>query len=358
MIVQQIKSFDSISQRVIYGLNLIYSEFAPVESENASMQSQEKLHKLMGLMIDKIYDNPSLLNLAENKDEAFQYELYNMKPELNKVYQSVFKGLGEFYKFMYITALYGEITNDCLSIENSVLKKNKASYMPYYNTLLNEIEIEAVNKKDEIAIIAENNLLQSLKLLAEKVPVNINPWRPYALANFACCSFTNNFYYLLSRVDSVNNLNGLLLELQKECLEKNYEQSVNCDMFGFGISFKNKVGGFSLGYNPRKYQPFSFGTLNFIGEKAMLEDFNNLDNDLQKHFIDICRKGMGLCHSCLNCTKGGKKIFAVKIEDDGKYYNLCPLTPYWWNTIDRNLINALFKYHDAQEKYGTKPKKK
>ena len=82
----------------------------------------------------------------------------------------------------------------------------------------------------------------------------------------------------------------------------------------------------------------------------MLEDFENLDYDLQKHFIQIC----GNCKYCNGCTKNGRnEIFTVKVNFEGKEYNLCPNFPqHSWDTFDRDLIDVLFKYHNAQEVYG------
>ena len=124
---------------------------------------------------------------------------------------------------------------------------------------------------------------------------------------------------------------------------------------GITISFNNGVGGFQIGYNPRKYKPFYFGTANGIGGKAMLEDFVNLDGDLQKHFINICRP----CNGCRSCVKGGKnEIFKTKVSYNGKEYALCPCFPnHSWDTMDRGLIDLLFKYHDAQNIYGVDWKK-
>ena len=360
MLIKKTAAFDSISQRALYGLNLIYSDFAPVASEAVSEQAQRKLHALMGLLIDKLYERPALLNLTDHKDEAYQPgEINNMRPELDKLFQSIFKALYEFYKFLYISALHGGISGHRLSIGNAALKEHKAGYKPQYNMLLNEVEIEIMKDKAGIYIAADNELLQSLKLLAEQVPVNIDKWTPYLLAHFACCSFTNDFNYLLQRTDSINGLNGLLLELQKRCLNKGYTQSITCGMsatgIGFGISFKNAIGGFTMGFSSRSYQPFFYGTANGIGEKAMLEDFYNLDKDLQAHFIDICKT----CNGCLICTKAGKnKIFAVKVTYNGKDYTLCPSYPrHGWDTINKALMDVLFKYHDAQEKYGVDWKK-
>ncbi|MCL1855909.1 MAG: hypothetical protein FWF86_09265 [Clostridia bacterium] len=369
MTIEPIKSFDTIAQRILYGLNFMYSEFVLVASEAVSEQAQRKLHGLMTRMIDKLYENPALLNLTDHKDEAYQaWEINNMKPELDKVYQSIFKALYEFYKFLYISALHGEISGHHLSIGCAALKEHKAGYKPQYNTLLKEIGIEVTKDKTDVFITADNELLQSLKLLAENTPVNVNPCTSYALINFACCSFAGDysfpfagdFNFLLARVDHVAGLNSLLFEIQNRCLENGYEKIMYCSFgasgFDFSIRFQNKVGGFLIGYNPRKYQPFYFGTINGIGEKAMLEDFDNLDEDLQAHFINICRT----CSGCLGCTKGGKnKIFATNVTYEGKEYNLCPSFPcHSWDTIDRGLMDVLFKYHAAQEKYGVNWKKK
>lgn len=73
MTIKPRKAFDIISQRIIYGLNFMYSEFVPIESEKADEQGQKKLHRLMGQMIDKLYETPRLLNLADNADEAYEW---------------------------------------------------------------------------------------------------------------------------------------------------------------------------------------------------------------------------------------------------------------------------------------------
>jgi hypothetical protein len=340
----------------------MYSEFVPVESEKADEQGQKKLHRLMGTMIDRLYETPELLNLSGSADGAYEWSaVNNSNPELDKGYKSIFKCLSDFYKFLYISFLRGEINSNHLSVSNTVLKENKTGCKPPYKTLLKEIGIDIEKGKTETIATAENDILQSLRLLAEKVPVNVNPWTPYALINFACCSFTGDFNFLLTRVDHVAGLNGLLLEIQDKCLERGYEKSIKCSFgasgFGFSITFQNKVGGFIIEYNPYKCWKFSFGSMNSIGVKAMLEDFENLDNDLRKFFITVCKT----CNSCLFCAKGGRnKIFAVKVKHEGKEYTLCPdnYSRHNWETMNRDLAAVLFKYHAAQEVYGSDWKKK
>ena len=360
-------AFETISKRALYGLRLVYSDFQQTESNIVSVQNQKKLHEIMGLLIEKLHKNPVILNLPDNKDEAYQaWEVNNMKPELDKVYQTIFKNLFEFYKFLYMSALHGKIDEvplapriGCLSISSAELKANKVAFKPVYKTLLNEVGIEISSDKAVVSINADEGVLQSLKLLAEKVPVNVNKWTSFVLSNFACCSFTGDFSYLLQRTDIANNLDGLTFVLQKEAIDKDYTQSIECKMtatsIDFTISFKNGVGGFQIGYNPRKYKPFYFGTANGIGEKAMLEDFDNLDEDLKEHFVSICRP----CNGCLGCTKSGNnKTFTTTVIHNAKEYKLCPCFPcHSWDTMDRRLIDLLFKYHDAQNIYGVDWKK-
>ena len=49
------KVFNTISQRILYGLNFMYSAYAPVESEKTDVQSQKKLQKLLAAGKGKHY---------------------------------------------------------------------------------------------------------------------------------------------------------------------------------------------------------------------------------------------------------------------------------------------------------------
>ena len=333
-------TFDTVACRIVYGLKLICPDNAlPVFRQ----------------LIDKLYEQPALLGLSEHVDEAWEWHMVNnTNPELDKVYQSVYKTLYEFYKFLYFSALHGEISGDYLQISIAKLKEYKSAFKPQYQALLSEVGIEAAKDKTDVTVTADNELLKSLNLLAQRVPTNVNKWTPFVLANFVCCSFDGDFSYLIERTDALCGLDGLLFELRDRCLAEGYEQEfgvgVSSTSIDYNIIFKNKIGGFGIGYRSRKYQQFFFGTINGIGEKAMLEDFENLDGDLKEHFIGICRT----CNSCMGCTKSGKnKAFTVCVTYGGKEYSLCPQFPrHGWDTLDRELIDVLFKYHVAQEKYG------
>ena len=112
-----------------------------------------------------------------------------------------------------------------------------------------------------------------------------------------------------------------------------------------------------IGYNPRKNWQFFFGSQNSIGVKAMLEDFENLNERLQRYLLSVCKT----CNGCLACTKGGRNgIYAVKVKRDEREYSLCPdnYARHNWASIDQDLATALFGYHAAQEAYGSDWKRK
>jgi len=241
-----VTSFDTISHRVIYSLNLMYSPFAPARFGIADEKGQRALHTRMGKLIDKLYKDPGLLELTAHADEAYQlYEINNMRPELDKTFASIFRELYEFYKFLYIAALHGETSASGLLVSLTVLKANKAGFKPQYARLLHEVGIHVGKSKSDVEITADNGdgdgdgLLKSLRLLAAKVPTNVNKWMPYLLANFACCSFTGDFGYLLPRTDSVCNLGGMLPGLHKRCLAAGYAPSVDCSMTATNLALSN-----------------------------------------------------------------------------------------------------------------------
>ena len=147
----------------------------------------------------------------------------------------------------------------------------------------------------------------------------------------------------------------LLLDLEKECLARGYQKGLHP---GFGptnfcirFDFKTSVGGFTLEYNPRKKIQFAFGTMNGIGVKAMLMDFDHLSPRVQKFLLDVCRR----CTHCHGCTHGGR-IKGAKDQNADVVYGgeeraVCSLFPdFSQERYDRERIESLFEYHDMQNK--------
>ena len=88
------KQFQSISQRVLFAYQVAFSDFVPVQSDMVSDEGQRVLHNRMRLIQERLYDNPKLLGLPEDMDQAYPWELCNnRRPEWNQIYLSVYKSL-------------------------------------------------------------------------------------------------------------------------------------------------------------------------------------------------------------------------------------------------------------------------
>lgn len=126
MKIEKIDNFSNISQRIIYGFNFSFSEFHPINSQIANETAQKELHLIMQKLIEILYHNPALINLSVDKDESYEWLVCgNQFPELQKKYQSICKALYNFYRLLFISALYGEIFNNKLIIQKDKLKLKK-----------------------------------------------------------------------------------------------------------------------------------------------------------------------------------------------------------------------------------------
>ncbi len=85
--MENINTFDNISQRVLFAYKVAFSDFQPVESGEISVASQKQLHILMRELQNKLYSAPELLDLPTDEDRAFpSWACNNQLPELNKIY--------------------------------------------------------------------------------------------------------------------------------------------------------------------------------------------------------------------------------------------------------------------------------
>ncbi len=349
MVIEKTSKFKSVAQRCVWGYRFTFADFAPIISDMASEDEQAAAHEWMGLLLERLYEKPDLLDLPPDIDEAYEwYVCNNQKPELNSVYTRVFKILFEFYRFLYMAAAYGKIENNFLTVKTEDLKNAKAAFKLPYQKALSETGVSVVKSKTEITFGFKNekNVCRAIKMLAVTK----------SLFDFVRCSYDGKFDYLLLRLDNACRYNGMLLDLEKECLNRGYQKGLhlNFGVTGFGLRYdlKTSVGGFILEFNPRKRIQFAFGTMNGIGVKAMIMDFDNLPFRVQKLLLDVCKR----CNHCHGCTNGGKikggKDQNGDVVFQGENITLCSLFPWFWQErYDDERIKSLFEYHDMQIKY-------
>jgi hypothetical protein len=244
-----------------------------------------------------------------------------------------------------------EISGNSIKVKTIDLKEGKVIIKPFHITFLKGFNIVCEKGKDECVFkySGTDGLFSALKLLSDI--------SKGSLFNFVCCSYNCDYSYLLGRLEIFfKTEKDIIKKLEHKCIEKGYKThirgGITTTIYDFSVRFQNNIGGFIFQYNPRKIEQIRYGTINGIGAKAMLEDFKNLDSDLQKHFIENC----GRCRGCKGCTKGGNsKVFTVSVRYQGEDILLCPQFPNsCWDTVDNLKIETLFKYHDLQEKYSDK----
>jgi len=350
MLTHRINEFKNISQRILYGLYFAYSDFEPVVSEFANDEEQKTLHTNMKCLIGKLYDNPALLGLPTNKDEAYDYLVCNNeRPELNKIYMAAFKTLHRFFNFLYSMAQCGNIDGDMLVCKISKLKQKKVIIEPSFKDALNTINIMTKKNKDEIVLLHENDngLVKALQLLA----------KTRSLFDFICCLYNGNHDYLLQRIDNLYGYNGLLKELKERCDEKGYyNYNFNAEFIptnlSYGIGFGTGFGGIYIKYYTRKYQQFIFEGPGGRGLKVLLSDFEKHPPRVQKHIIDTCKR----CTHCHGCTNGGKikggKDQDIIVKYKSELIDICTNFPVaWWYEFNRELMETLLEYNEVRRKY-------
>lgn len=364
--------FDSISQRVIYGLLFSFSDFKGVDLEGIDENLQLQWHDILSNIVNKIYKNPELLGLTTDKDDYFRlHQCNNTRPQLIKTYKKIIKDITNFYNFLYFAGIYGEIQGGKLIIDNQIYKDYKISFKPQYKELLLSQNIICEKTKDCITFNSTKteDVIKAWQLLAKttKEKQEIDETFSKKKANlqisvfkFACGVYSNDLSYLVNRVEKLYNLEPSFFHKYEELLlAKGYSKKIsvefNHNSFIIMYHLIGGVSGFSISYHFHKVDQFYFSVLNGIGAKAMLMDFDSLSKKVKRYLIKSCRP----CNSCKLCTKGGKvSAYTVDVEYKGEKLSICPSFPnIEWLEVDEEFMDALMEYIELQEVYGNRKKK-
>lgn len=370
--VERRTEFNTISERILYGLVFSYSDFQPNKLSDLESTYQLEWYTIMHNILIKVYKNPSLMNLPMNKDDYYKlHQCNNVKPELIKIYKKAMKVISSFYKFLYYSGLRGDIENDTLIVEREVFKKQKIIIKESFLELLKDEGLNYDKSKSHISFSSKkgSKVLDAWKLLSETVTSydkaeleRNNNLRELdlKLLKFACCVFSNDLSYWVRRVEKLNELNvGFFEKYEKVLLDKGYSKELdvefNHNSLIISYKIKGEVSGISVSYHFHRVEQFYFSVLNCIGVKAILENFEQLDDNVKDYLMKSCRR----CYGCNRCTKGGKnKRLTVSVIKNEKKVNLCPDFPNReWLTIQESDMETIIDYIDLQSKYGTHWKK-
>ncbi len=82
------------------GLSVLFSDFAPVESEVATYDAQKAVHIALEQILSASENVLSLLELSMDADQAYDWNSCNsLMPELNEIYAKCYKKTNRFLFF-------------------------------------------------------------------------------------------------------------------------------------------------------------------------------------------------------------------------------------------------------------------
>ena len=349
--------FDSVSQRFIHTLVFNFSEFKFVESATVPETAQRAFYDLLVKIILTLYNDPAILKLPLDQDDVLDTcSVY--KPELKKTIVKIRNEVAMFYAFLLHTGYNGEINETSLTVDTERLPsiKVKGPYLsadlkakkPFY-TLLNAVGFHCAETGRQITISCDNaGMLQAWKLLSQRCLHRQSPEYHFAFA-----LFDDNMSWWLRRVENAAGLPPSFFDFyEKSYLKKGYVKSIDLSGGRIRYELKGKISGFKFQYEPMtRSDAVEFSTLNGIGFKAMLADFDLLDESVK----ELAFKTAARCNYCGGCTKGADiDTFTVNVSYKGEEYAICPQFPQlsWSTDFNRDVMDAIVKFNGLQEKYG------
>ena len=351
------QSFDNLAQRMLYGYKSFYSDFSPAKSDTATEECQRELHTFLRYVIDIVCENPTVLKLPIVADtEDFYTDL-----TIRKEYQKIAKMLHDFYAFMHEAGICGIINDDGQFILHlQAFKEKKIVVRPPYFDLLSQAGMNCTKTKDEIVFTYKDpTIFHAWKFLSE-VDVTLD-WEaiygdffPAKKFVFALCALDGKADFLFPKIEKMMAWeNGFLDKCDEKVLTAGYYKSKvragirNTEM-DFRITYAKEVCVFSIIYSTNG--GMIFGSFTHQGFKAMLKDFDNLDEDIQAHIVKIARKCKG-AGDCGVCNKKGNFHSMIDVNFNGDALTLCSD----WPSGEMNMENIDFhiKFFDLQDKYAT-----
>ena len=259
---------------------------------------------------------------------------------------------------MYTAGLNGQVVNDTLVVESSMTKpKAKTIYLDYMKLLGFVIE----KSKSQIVFSYPNapDILNAWKLLAEVSNDfgKTTPWENGTLFNFVACVYDGDYMYWLDRSnDLLGAAPGFLRSVFQNYKDQGYSLmiygSLSANEFDMVCTTKKEVSGASFSYRTREKDAYVYKPSNYIGLKAILEQYDTLTEEMKNFLATTCKQ----CDGCLFCTKGkNNKVHAQVVNFEGQDRKLCPNYPnMWWSNQDitNDVVMLVRDYNELQESNG------
>lgn len=353
------KSFDHISQRILFGLRLAFSNELPEGEDIPGREALEGWRAVMDRILEALYQKPMLLNLPLDPDQSFTYGQYHSEnPALSRRFYKAQKIVSDFYHCLMQLGAGGEQTPaHNLKISKAWIKKRKISWKSAYQILL---ELSGVSCEDqgeslEFCCHGCREAIAGWQYLSSQAQAQQARFPKAGPFCFAVCNYSGQYRYWLERAERLAGLQpGYLEEIERICVERGAHVEaygvLGSNEVGFYYRLVQQVSGFSIEYHAHYHEMIGFAMVNGLGIKAMLMNFDRLDPQVQDYLLKACHD----CHECGACTKGGKVAsFATPVISEGKLRRLCPLfIQREWTRLDMQWVRQMIAFGEMQEQYG------
>ncbi len=351
------KNFESLAQRVIYSYAGTFPGFVPVKSDKASEHSQLELYSFIENMLQKLYEDPSLLALSFQEDDFYEdWALQKTKPKLIVAMKNYQKKINEFLMLLIKLGEAGTIEEDTLHVAVSKVKLT--------DSLLKRLErfgLACVRSEGEVVLSCKEHpdLFPAWKLLAE-----VSAGKKDPAMYFSHCMFDPGHSYpidiylkLLSDKSSFIKLRSYFETngySRVDCRENSKENEISLDWVkNYGKKdeplksswAEREHGGISIWFDFSKRNQVFFG-LRVPRYKQLLARFEEMDDRLKEFVIRKTKK----CDSCGYCTQtdrtGKRRPQFATVAHNGTF-NLCQLYPgftYIWTGMNDDTVSDIISF--------------
>lgn len=339
-----VRNFNSLAQRLVYAYKCTYPICIPVESDKASEISQKQMHGFLQEVINKIYENPYLLNFQQEKDDFYEdWMLNNSNQKLDDKMRKIEKSLFDFYAYLYKLGECGEVKGNRLYVSNKDMKFVKKRLL----------------QLEQFGLLSESNETSTI-FYSEKYPELFPAWKllydkkfdliKRELVKFIYCMYDTEPYHAEHLFGSIVGDSKLIRELEQFFEEKGFHRRF--DEFGihWEKEYQNKQKGnasFSSNWRKRNQMMIAFRVPNF---RLLLNHFDEMNHELKGLTFSRTKN----CDNCGYCTQmdktGKRKPLTLALEYNGNKLGKCPLFPnLTWRYIDKKEIDCIKELFDFAE---------
>jgi len=355
----QLLSFDNLTQRILYRYTFTFADFVPIESDAVSVDAQRTFHDFCGSVVRGIFDDPSLLGLlTDHQDAWLEHGLLNMYPTIYKVRNMTQKAFCDLSGFLFAAGLHGKIYDERFIVRQDDLPKLTGKMLMLYIKLFERYGMFMEKDDGKLSFLFPDcqDIFTAWRLLAEKCGTFQDRPKEQAV-RFMLWVHNDDATYFLERIRILLGLDeGFFNYIAKKYQTNGYKAKFVINEYGTHCLYSKDVGGLLIGFFTLN-RTVRFVNDTCIGIKKALEHADELNPDIKRQIVQFCKP----CNDCMGCTKGGKnKQFSVTVHIENGEHRLCPefVQMEWYNgDISTEKIDFMFELNELQEKFGKNWKK-